>query len=455
MIKAIYDIYTNYWEFFLCYWIIVSCIMFSRQLLAFIFYIAFQNKWICNYKPLETSKITIFVTIFDEDPEIVSEGLKSVRISFDKHCTICYIICIIDGADLFPEKASKMQLMIESYCDVILKTNAHSKRVNLRNMMNVAKEMNILQEFSGFLDSDTILADEDVARELLRPFQDSNIGGVTSAQRGLNPETVTERIGDWLENARLYSSMAAGSLFGQVGCLPGRLYVVRSCIVSDKMDELVEDYWRIPFHDKVQCVAGDDRVISNWVLKSGWKTIMMPSARVHTILPHTWTKLFKTWERWGRSSQGYTLRTLSWSWKVPWVLYQNLSDILITILTCYTILIHWPLSIFINNDSKFLIWYIAIPVGFAGMHLTMFLRQSYVIYKEPSKLFILPLFLFAITIGQFIRFKSLCTPHYIGIWGTRKGADENQNDPVYVDKVYLSNPKDMENSDEVLEICIM
>ena len=264
MLQAVYDFSHGYWGFFLYYWVFVSVVMGSRQFFAIIFYVCYSSGLIFAWPPRKAD-VTMFVTMFDEDPDTVARGLASVRASFDKHCSKFAVIAIIDGADIFPDETQRMVEIVKPFTDLLLTTNARKKRQNLRNMVDEAKKLGILYEISAFLDSDTILDDEQVARELLRPFGDDKIGGVTTAQRGLDPQTIPERIGDWLENARLYSSMAAGSLFGQVGCLPGRLYAVRSSIIENKMDELVEDYWKcgILSRKPVQCVAGDDRVITN------------------------------------------------------------------------------------------------------------------------------------------------------------------------------------------------
>jgi hypothetical protein len=42
------------------------------------------------------------------------------------------------------------------------------------------------------------------------------------------------------------------------------------------MDERVQDYWDCTLYSQrgVQCVAGDDRLISSWVLDTGYKTVI-------------------------------------------------------------------------------------------------------------------------------------------------------------------------------------
>ena len=215
------------------------------------------------------------------------------------------------------------------------------------------------------------------------------------------------------------------------------------------MDELVEDWWGVPWsRDKVQCFAGDDRVITNFVLKAGYKTIMMPSAGVKTCMPSSFFKMFKQWERWGRSSQGYTLRTLDWSWKQPWIFFQNTSDIFITVSTCYIMTIHWVLIFFVYSKRP---EDISLPISTSLMYfmcgtlLTILYRHFYflttqcIAHRKPWIVLIVPVFYVCIAILHLIRLYSLCTPHKIGVWGTREGADDDSviNEDIFVKRVFM------------------
>ena len=71
------------------------------------------------------------------------------------------------------------------------------------------------------VDSDTIWT-TDTLRELVKPFADAAIGGVTTNQRIIDADrNVLTRWADWLESIRVEYSMPAMSVLGQVGCLPG------------------------------------------------------------------------------------------------------------------------------------------------------------------------------------------------------------------------------------------
>src|SRR4029079_12092259 len=85
------------------------------------------------------------------------------------------------------------------------------------------------------LDSDTVWTEGTLA-ELVKPFADPGVGGVTTAQRILEPRrSVITRWADWLENSWAKYSMPAQSVLGQVGCLPGRTIAFRKHILEKAM----------------------------------------------------------------------------------------------------------------------------------------------------------------------------------------------------------------------------
>ena len=89
-----------------------------------------------------------------------------------------------------------------------------------RNALRVGIEK-VNGEVVVLVDSDTFWT-EGVLAELLKPFADPRVGGVTTRQRILDPGPVfLTRWADWLESSRSLYSMPAQSVLGQVGCLPG------------------------------------------------------------------------------------------------------------------------------------------------------------------------------------------------------------------------------------------
>src|SRR5690606_30944559 len=77
------------------------------------------------------------------------------------------------------------------------------------------------------VDSDTLWSRTTLS-ELVKPFADPQVGGVTTRQAIMRPgRNALTRWADWLESVRCEYSMPAMSVLGTVGCLPGRTIAFR------------------------------------------------------------------------------------------------------------------------------------------------------------------------------------------------------------------------------------
>jgi hyaluronan synthase len=175
-----------------------------------------------------------------------------------------------------------------------------------RNAVKVGTERAV-GDILVLLDSDTILT-RDTLSELVKPFADSRVGGVTTRQRILDPgRHFLTRWADWLENSRAKYSMPAQSVLGQIGCLPGRTIAFRRQIVLKAMDEFMTGRFLGVFLE-----VSDDRTLTNLTLKQGYRTVYQSTSLVFTDAPLELRKLAKQQLRWSRGSQYNTLRMLPW-----------------------------------------------------------------------------------------------------------------------------------------------
>lgn len=162
-------------------------------------------------------------------------------------------------------------------------------------------------EIVVLVDSDTLWTDRTLA-ELVKPFRDPAIGGVTTRQRILKPERhLLTRWADWLESVRCEYSMPAMSVLGTVGCLPGRTIAFRRSILVDCMDRFLSEKFL-----GVYIEVSDDRTLTNYTLMAGYKTVYQSTSLVYTDAPLELRKLVKQQYRWARGSQYSTLRMMGW-----------------------------------------------------------------------------------------------------------------------------------------------
>ncbi len=162
-------------------------------------------------------------------------------------------------------------------------------------------------EISVLVDSDTLWT-PGTLRELVKPFSDPRVGGVTARQRILEPgRSVLTRWADWLENVRAEYSMPAMSVLGTVGCLPGRTIAFRRSILAGCMRRFLTERFL-----GVLLEVSDDRTLTNYTLMAGYKTVYQSTSMVYTDAPTSLRGLVKQQLRWARGSQYNTLRMMPW-----------------------------------------------------------------------------------------------------------------------------------------------
>ena len=213
---------------------------------------------------------------------------------------------------------------LEQVCDSLgvkwLWTGTPGKRNAVRIGVGAASG-----ELAVLVDSDTVWT-ADTLEELVKPFRDPRVGGVTTRQRILDPgRSVLTRWADWLESVRSEYSLPAMSVLGTVGCLPGRTIAFRRQILLEAMDRFLSERFLGVFLE-----VSDDRALTNYTLKAGYKTVYQATSLVYTDAPTKLGQLVKQQYRWARGSQYNTLRMLPWMLRhAPVLAIFYLSDILV------------------------------------------------------------------------------------------------------------------------------
>ncbi|MCG2802084.1 MAG: glycosyltransferase, partial [Cellulomonas sp.] len=131
---------------------------------------------------------------------------------------------------------------LEAICDEFAPAVrwVHTPIPGKRNAVKIGTELSG-GDIVVLVDSDTIWTPGALS-ELVKPFADPAVGGVTTRQRILEPErSWITRWADWLENTRALYSMPAQSALGQIGCLPGRTIAFRRRILMSVMDKFMTE----------------------------------------------------------------------------------------------------------------------------------------------------------------------------------------------------------------------
>jgi hyaluronan synthase len=255
-------------------------------------------------------RVSVIVPVFNEPPELFARVLASVRANDPDE-----LIVVVDGGD-----AAMAEIGL-AYADTVRRIPKAGKRVAIETGLAASDpETDVVV----VVDSDTIW-ERDTLDELLKGFADPRVGGVTPRQMIFDHRTnLVRRLAGWIEDLRYSLTVPAQSLLGQVGCLAGRTIAYRREAFEPAVRELVAQ--RVL---GLQMTIGDDRVLTNSLLRNKWRTVYQPSAVVTTDAPNAWRPFFHQQLRWARSSQRETLLCLTWLWRRPFALVCFLSDIVI------------------------------------------------------------------------------------------------------------------------------
>lgn len=143
------------------------------------------------------------------------------------------------------------------------------------------------------LDSDSYI-DPATFRNFIKPFQNARIGAVCAHA---DPENADKNILTKIQAAYYFMSFrilkAAESTFFSVFCCSGCSSAYRRDVVLPILDEwLKEKFLGKPV------TWGDDRALTNWVLKKNYQTIYTDEVQAYTICPDTIKKFLKQQVRW-------------------------------------------------------------------------------------------------------------------------------------------------------------
>lgn len=364
------------------------------------------------YKPFTTphkASASIIIPVVDEPLDLFRDVLARIR----KQNPLQTIV-VINGP-----RNTELELICRRFKHVTcVWTPQAGKRNAVRKGLALARG-----DVVALVDSDT-LWEKDTLRELLKPFADPKIGGVTTLQKILQPQrSLLTRFCDWLEDVRAHGSMKAMSVTGKVGCLPGRTIAFRRSILN----KIIKQFMNERFMDLHKEVS-DDRSLTNLCLQAGYKTVMQSTSVVYTDAPTTWGKFIKQQLRWAEGSQYNNLRMTPWMLRhAPLMLFIYWTDMLTPffLLGVYGTFIA---SLLLGWGSTVELLYVTSPftlLGFTlfGSLISIALRQMTSLSVRPvNLLYLLPFVILLTFVMTPIRIIGLACAADDRGWGTRRSA---------------------------------
>ena len=369
-----------------------------------------------RYRPVTASAgelaTSVIVPVFNEPEPLFRRALASVIANGPTE-----LIVVVDGGD------AAIAAVAAEYSNRVLSIPKSGKRAAIDAGLAASDPAT---DVVIVLDSDTVWA-PDALPEMLRPFADPRVGGVTPRQAIFDADAnPVRRLANWMEDIRYHLTVPAQSLFGQVGCLAGRTIAYRRTAFEPAVERLVrQTVLGVPQH------VGDDRVLTNELLRTGWRTVYQSTALVETDAPSEWRTFWRQQLRWGRSSQRETLLSLRWLWRRPVAFASFLTDI-VTPFALYAVVgLAVAHALRGRGGVADLPLAVELPLGYLGMLASIGVRQAAHVRRHPRDLARLPLFVLQITFVMVpIRLAAFATMFHQG-WTSRSDRTAPAHAPAY------------------------
>ena len=284
------------------YVLLVVFYLWYRFILKFISDVREQKEY-----PEYKAKVSVLVPVYNEEDYILDMCIeKLINANGDNE------IIVIDDKST-NQTWEKLQQLKKKYPQIKiihLKENKGKREAQYIGLKFITGDIIVT------IDSDS-LVDKNSLIELIKPFNDTKVGAVTGQVKARNREVnlLTKMIDARYLNAFSFERSAQSS-FGIVTCCSGAISAYR----RELFDRFKEDYIN-QFFLKKKCTYGDDRYMTNLILKAGYDIKYVRKAIARTEVPYTYGKFFKQQIRWKKSFIRESLVTFTYTFnKKKWLL---------------------------------------------------------------------------------------------------------------------------------------
>lgn len=320
--------------FIAIYSIGVTSYILIRFLLSF-FYEPDENKLAKKYMP----KVTFAVPAKNEESNIEKTLMAIANTDYPKD--MFEIIAVNDGST---DNTLKMMEKAKYYAaEMGVKIEIFNWKRNRGKRAGMAKSIKSANgEIIVFVDSDSFVQ-PNTLKELLKYFVDKEVAIVTAHSDVYNGE---KNFLTKIQQIHYYISFnvfkSTESLFGAVTCCPGCCSAYRKEVIINEVKGFLDQCFL-----GAKCTYGDDRSLTNTVLKKGYKSVFAPTAIAYTIAPDNFNQFFKQQLRWKKSWTKESLRALKYFWKknpiISFVFYLGFSLTIISPLIVFRALVWYPI----------------------------------------------------------------------------------------------------------------
>jgi hyaluronan synthase len=269
---------------FLVYSVVVTCFQLSRLLAATFHERTMRDCYVAkaDYEPF----VSFVIPCMNEEKAIMHTISQCFAAHYPKHKF--EVIVVNDGSTDGTYAVLEEARQRFPELTVVHWEQNRGKRHGMAEGFRLARGEIIIQ-----LDSDSYIVPKTL-RNLIEPFAKPDVGAVCAHA---DPTNADQNVLTKMQAAYYFLSFrilkAAESSFMTVFCCSGCSSAYRRSVVMPVLDEWVEER----FLGK-PVTWGDDRALTNRVLRAGYKTIYTDRAQAYTICPDNFRQLIKQQVRW-------------------------------------------------------------------------------------------------------------------------------------------------------------
>lgn len=271
------------------YSIVVSLYILSRFALAHL-YNPHHSAFDPSYEPTAT-----FAVPSKNEGENIFETITKIAES-DYPAHKFNIVAINDGStdNTLSEMLRAKEFSLKKYNIEVIVVNWEinkGKREGMAECIRISKN-----DLVVFIDSDSFVK-KNTLRELAKYFNDDSVAAVAGhayvANENKNYLTKMQAV-RYFVAFKAYK--AAESLFGSVTCCSGCCSAYRRTYLNKILDR-----WLNQKFLGEKCTYGDDRSLTNFLLRTGYKALFSPTAIAYTFVPEKLKIFMKQQLRWKKS----------------------------------------------------------------------------------------------------------------------------------------------------------
>ena len=270
----------------------IFLLLFRLGFLAYIAQLFFRYKPVTSVTDLELPSCTVIVPAYNEGKQVYDTLLSLTNSLYPEEKL--QLIAIDDGS-----KDDTWNWMKKAKDELGDRVMILQQPVNQGKRHALYRGFNLgTGEVFVTVDSDSIV-EKDTLRNLVSPFvTNPNCGAVAGNVRVLNNEKAI--IPRMLNVSFVFSFefiRSAQSVLGSVLCTPGALAGYRKTAVMKCLPEWINQTFMGQPTD-----IGEDRAMTNMILKQGFHVLFQRNAYVLTNIPEKFSSLHKMFTRWERSN---------------------------------------------------------------------------------------------------------------------------------------------------------